>query len=247
VPLSQDDKAAFYDGQDRHERKSTMDETTNTGLRVQSVSDLMTLGKIAAASGLVPKDYQGQPEKCAGAIAFGAELGLAPMQALQCIANINGRPSIWGDSAKALCLASPVCEGIEETIEGEGTPNPKAVCVCKRRGHAHAVRAEFSVEDAKRAALWGKAGPWTQYPKRMLQLRARGFALRDAFPDILRGLVTAEEAQDYAARPPVSVTVTQRVEPTQHRRYAQAALTHESVDRGVEHFDAEQVVAEAHE
>jgi hypothetical protein len=224
-----------------------MDETTNTGLRVQSVSDLMTLGKIAAASGLVPKDYAGQPEKCAGAIAFGAELGLAPMQALQCIANINGRPSIWGDSAKALCLASPVCEGIEETIEGEGTPNPKAVCVCKRRGHAHSVRSEFSVEDAKRAALWGKAGPWTQYPRRMLQLRARGFALRDAFPDILRGLVTAEEAQDYAARPPVSVTVTQRVEPTQHRRYAQAALTHESVDRGVEHFDAEQVAAEAHE
>ena len=31
----------------------------------------------------------------------------------------------------------------------------------------------------------------------MLQLRARGFALRDAFPDVLKGLVTAEEAQDY--------------------------------------------------
>ena len=225
-----------------------MDDTTNTGLRVQSVGDLMTLGRIAAASGLVPKDYSGQPEKCAGAIAFGAELGLAPMQALQCIANINGRPSIWGDSAKALCLASPVCEGIEETIEGEGTPNPKAVCVCKRRGHAHAVRAEFSVEDAKRAGLWGKAGPWTQYPKRMLQLRARGFALRDAFPDILRGLVTAEEAQDYA-KPQVNVTVTHRQEPTQHRRFTKPpALTHvEPEDNGVEHFDAEEVEAEAHQ
>jgi hypothetical protein len=33
----------------------------------------------------------------------------------------------------------------------------------------------------------------------MLQLRARGFALRDAFPDVLKGLVTAEEAQDYPA------------------------------------------------
>jgi hypothetical protein len=224
-------------------------ETTNTGLRVQSVSDLMTLGKIAAASGLVPKDYAGQPEKCAGAIAFGAELGLAPMQALQCIANINGRPSIWGDSAKALCLASPVCEGIEETIEGEGTPNPKAVCTCKRRGHAHPVRSEFSVEDAKRAGLWGKSGPWTAYPKRMLQLRARGFALRDAFPDILRGLVTAEEAQDYTVKPRVNVTVTHRQEPTQHRRYAGTpALTHvESEDRGVEHFDAEEVEAESHQ
>ena len=31
----------------------------------------------------------------------------------------------------------------------------------------------------------------------MLQMRARGFALRDAFPDVLKGLITAEEAQDY--------------------------------------------------
>jgi hypothetical protein len=67
----------------------------------------------------------------------------------------------------------------------------------------------FSVSDAKKAGLWGKSGPWTQYPKRMLQLRARGFALRDAFPDVLKGLVTAEEAQDYpqaeAAREPAMI------------------------------------------
>ena len=28
-------------------------------------------------------------------------------------------------------------------------------------------------------------------------MRARGFALRDAFPDVLKGMITAEEAQDY--------------------------------------------------
>jgi hypothetical protein len=28
-------------------------------------------------------------------------------------------------------------------------------------------------------------------------MRARGFALRDAFPDVLKGLITVEEAQDY--------------------------------------------------
>jgi hypothetical protein len=30
----------------------------------------------------------------------------------------------------------------------------------------------------------------------MLQMRARGFALRDAFPDVLKGLQSAEEARD---------------------------------------------------
>jgi hypothetical protein len=74
-----------------------------------------------------------------------------------------------------------------------------AVCQTSRKGKDANVVGRFSVADAKRAGLWGKSGPWTQYPRRMLQLRARGFALRDAFPDVLKGLVTAEEAQDYPA------------------------------------------------
>jgi hypothetical protein len=53
------------------------------------------------------------------------------------------------------------------------------------------------VADAKKAGLWGKAGPWSLYPSRMLSLRSRGFALRNTFADALRGLITAEEAQDY--------------------------------------------------
>jgi hypothetical protein len=31
----------------------------------------------------------------------------------------------------------------------------------------------------------------------MLTMRARGFAIRDAFPDALKGMITREEAQDY--------------------------------------------------
>jgi hypothetical protein len=44
----------------------------------------------------------------------------------------------------------------------------------------------------------------------MLQLRARGFALRDAFPDVLKGLVTAEEAQDYPTTPVTAEPVVVR-------------------------------------
>ena len=32
----------------------------------------------------------------------------------------------------------------------------------------------------------------------MMQHRARGNCIRDAFPDVIKGLITAEEAQDYA-------------------------------------------------
>ena len=167
-----------------------------SGLALATFDDAYRFAKMVAASDFAPKDFKGKPESCLLAIQHGSEVGLSPMQSLQSIACINGRPSVWGDAALALVMGSPVCEHVSEGIDGEGE-QMAAICVAKRRGYEKATVVRFSVADAKKAGLWGKSGPWTQYPKRMLQLRARGFALRDAFPDVLKGLVTAEEAQDY--------------------------------------------------
>jgi hypothetical protein len=186
----------------------TTEISTNTtptrGLALATFDDAFRFAKVVAATEFAPKDFRGKPEACMLAIQHGAEIGLAPMQSLQCIAVINGRPSIWGDAAKALCLSSPACEWVTEEFEGDGE-SLVAVCTAKRKGSPKPTVTRFSVADAKTAKLWGKRGrdgqdtPWITNPKRMLQLRARGFALRDAFPDVLKGLVTAEEAQDYPA------------------------------------------------
>lgn len=182
---------------------------TTRGLSLQSVADAMTFANMLAKSDFAPKDFRGKPESCLLAIQHGAEIGLAPMQAVQGIAVVNGRPAIFGDTAKAVCVGSPVCEYIRETIEGDGD-KMVAVCEAKRRGYPEATVSRFSVDDAKKAGLWGKTGPWSQYPRRMLQMRARGFALRDAFPDVLKGLVTAEEAQDYPTPEPAKEPVVVR-------------------------------------
>jgi hypothetical protein len=147
---------------------------------------------------MVPPAYKGQPESIVLAVQMGDELGLAPMQSLQNISVINGRPAVWGDAVLGLCRQSAVCKDIVETVTGEGE-RMVATCTAIRVGSEPVVRS-FSVEDAKKAGLWGKAGPWQQYPRRMLQMRARGFAVRDCFPDVLRGLITAEEAADIPAR-----------------------------------------------
>jgi hypothetical protein len=182
---------------------STELSTTTTparGLALASFDDAFRFSKMVAASDFAPKDFRGKPESCLLAIQHGSEIGLSPMQSLQNIACINGRPAIWGDAALAVAMASPVCESVTETIDGEGD-GMVATCTAKRRGYEKPTVVRFTVADAKKAGLWGKSGPWTQYPRRMLQLRARGFALRDAFPDVLKGLVTAEEAQDYPTTP----------------------------------------------
>ena len=181
-----------------------------TGLALASFDDAFRFSKMVAASEFAPKDFKGKPESCMLAIQHGSEVGLSPMQSLQSIAVINGRPTIWGDAALALVQSSPVCEYVKEYTEGQGD-NHTAVCEAKRRGYPAPTVSRFSMADAKRAGLAGKTGPWSQYPERMLALRARGFALRNAFADALRGLITAEEAQDYPT-PIVADTPRQPVE-----------------------------------
>jgi hypothetical protein len=128
---------------------------------------------------------------------MGLEVGLQPMQALQSIAVINGRPSIWGDGALAIVKTHPEFAGIQEDDLETIKRNKKATCIVKRRGQQD-VKVTFGEEDAITAGLWKKQGPWTQYPFRMMQMRARSFAIRDQFPDALKGIATAEEAGDYS-------------------------------------------------
>ena len=179
--------------------------STNTtparGLALASFDDAFRFATMVSKSDFAPKDFKGKAESCMLAIQHGSEVGLSPMQSLQSIAVINGRPTIWGDAALALVQSSPVCEYVREYTEGEGD-GLVAVCEAKRRGYPQPTVVRFSMADAKRAGLAGKSGPWSQYPARMLTLRARGFALRNAFADALRGLITAEEAQDYPVAQP---------------------------------------------
>lgn len=159
-------------------------------LAPQNIDEALRFADYLSKSTIVPKDFANNPGNILVAIQWGMELGLQPMQAMQNIAVINGRPSLWGDAVIALARSSPLCEYIYESDDGEA-----ATCRVKRRGEEEQVRT-FSMADAKLAGLVGKSGPWSQYPKRMRQMRARAFALRDVFPDVLKGMPMAEEVQD---------------------------------------------------
>lgn len=162
-------------------------------LMPQNLPEAIEVAKLMSASGILPKQFDGNTGAVFVAIQMGAEVGLSPMAALQNIAVINGRPSLWGDAFLAVVMAHPDCLDVVETFDDA---TMTATCVVRRRGR-QSVPATFSMTDAKTAGLWGKQGPWTQYPKRMLKMRARGFACRDTFPDALRGIRLAEEVQDY--------------------------------------------------
>lgn len=173
---------------------NALTNTRPTSMAPTNMGDMMRLADMLAKSEMVPKAYQRKPQDVLVALLWGSEVGLGAIQSLNGISIINNRPAIWGDAALALVRGHPACAGIREGVEGEGDAMV-GFCEVTRKGE-QPQRRTFSVTDAKKAGLWNKQGPWVQYPQRMLQLRARGFAIRDVFPDALRGVITAEEAQD---------------------------------------------------
>lgn len=190
--------------------------TAQFDLSPKSFEQALTFANYLAESDLVPKDFKGKPGNCLIAMQWGMEIGLKPLQAIQNIAPINGRPTLWGDAMLALVRSSPLCEHVLEDWDAKGT----AICRAKRRGEPEQIRT-FSDDDAKQAGLLGKQGPWTTGPKRMKQMRARAFALRDVFTDVLRGVAMAEEVMDYQLLPPKDMGQAQVVEPTKPEFYPQ--------------------------
>lgn len=163
----------------------------------QNLGQAMELAKIIADSDLAPKDYRGKPGNVLIAVQMGQEVGLSPMSAIQSIAVINGKPSLYGDVGKALLLAAGLVieEDDVETIKKTGAGR----CKITRQGHPPCERT-FSIASAKTAGLWGKQGPWTLYPERQMAWRAFWFAARDIAADLLKGLSGAEEVADYSER-----------------------------------------------
>lgn len=163
------------------------------GLVPNDFDGMYRMSQVMAASGLMPKDLS-RPEKVFVALQLGYELGLTPMQSVQSIAVINGRPTIWGDAMLALVMRSGLMENIDEREQGDGDAL-QYTCIVHRKGFNKPVARTFGIKKAKGAGLMAKDS-WKKYPGRMCQMRARSWALRDAFPDVLKGMRSPADVDD---------------------------------------------------
>ena len=198
------------------------------GIRPTSMDEAWRMSKALAMSGMLPSSYTRgkQYDEVVGAvfaaIQMGAEVGLSPMSSIQNIAVINGKPGLFGPAMLAVVEASGLLQNIEETITGTmAEKNIEAICTVQRYGRQPRTFT-FSFADATLAGLIGKSGPWSQYPKRMFIARARTFALRDTFPDVLAGLsqsveelidIPAEDYREIKVKVPLGESLDDLLEP----------------------------------
>ena len=186
-------------------------------LAPRNYDEAQRLAKLLCEAKMAPQGFE-KPETCLVGILQGMEMGLSPLFALQRMAIVDGRLTIWGDGALALVLRSGLCVSITEWLEGDDESEWISHCEVLREGWDRPITRSFAVQDARRANLWHKPGPWTEYPKRMLQMRARAFALRDVFADVLGGLYFREEIEPKASQAKPRDT---RSQPTVSPNYAE--------------------------
>ncbi|MDZ4342196.1 MAG: hypothetical protein U1E51_07120 [Candidatus Binatia bacterium] len=174
-------------------------------LEPRNFQEAVQFAEYISKSELVPKEFRGKPQDVLIAVQMGHEIGLKAVQSLQSIAVINGRPCIWGDAVLGLIKASGLEESTEETWD---QATETARCVAHRKGDPIPSDWIFSLDDARKAkSIQWREGKkieysladkdtYKSYPRRMCQMRARGFALRDKYPDVLKGIKTREEVED---------------------------------------------------
>jgi hypothetical protein len=164
--------------------------------------EAMKVATLIAASGLVPNCYRGKPADILIASAMGMRLGLGMMESLAGIQPINGRAMIWGDLMLAVCQSNQGWGGMTTTWDSE-----KNECTVKVTRSGHDYFGHFSVEESKTAGLWDERKeiknssgapmpnptPWHRFPLRMVEMRARAYALRAGFADVLAGIACREE------------------------------------------------------
>lgn len=171
------------------------------------------IASMMASSEMVPDHFRGKPAAVLMAIQTARSRGLNPLTAIQQMANIFGRTSTYGEIPLAEAFASAKLEDFQEFfIDKEGeeidardikTQVFGACCIAKAFGRRPVVRI-FTIDDAKTANLIDqpKRPTWQQYRKRMLQMRARGWALKDCVPEVTAGL----EMPGYDEHEPAAIT-----------------------------------------
>lgn len=179
---------------------SLIEATAKSPFELKTFADYQAYANMICNSDFCPKAYKGKPGDIMICLQSGYELGFTPLQSLQWIAVINGKRTVYGDGLVALVRKQKSCKSIKEWMEGSIKAG-NAVAHCEVVRGDETIKRSFSISQAVQAGLTSKGDVWGKYPERMLQMRARGFALRDSYADVLGGLIDEDFEDDIVSTP----------------------------------------------
>ncbi|MGL5911570.1 MAG: hypothetical protein ACRCZP_16340 [Phycicoccus sp.] len=192
---------------DRPSAAAVVRQPVTVGRPVGDLDEIYRLATALSQSGLLPQALRNKPSDVLATILYGQELGLAPMQAIQGVYVVNGRPTLAAQTWVALARKA----GHKVRVTDE-TPTSCTVAVVRADDPGHPIVGTFTLDDTKRAGLAGKE-VWKQHPAAMLYARAASIALRRGCPEIALGFYTEHEVE----QPSTPSLATVAAERTDHQ------------------------------
>jgi hypothetical protein len=193
-------------------------------LNPEDLRGQIELAKTLAPAALLPQALRGKPADVLVTVLYGRELGLSPMQAIQGIYVVNGRPSVAGRTLLAKVRQAG------HRVEVSGDDKTGRCTITRHDDPEHPHTEEFTWADAERAKLTGK-DTWKYYPKKMLRWRAISNCVDFVCPEVALGFEVAELVMEESAaeRPTLAQVAAERQQPA------------EATPAGTEPVDAELV------
>lgn len=136
----------------------------------------------------------GNAPACLAAIMMGRELGMSAIASLRGIHVIEGRPSL----SAALMVALVLRSGLAEYFEPVSMSETEVTFVTKRKGARKEVTLTHTIEMAHQAGLVKAGSGWVKNPVDMLVARAQSRLARLIYPDLLAGLYSVEEVEEFS-------------------------------------------------
>lgn len=141
-----------------------------------------------AQSGLLPDAYKKQPANVLLAMELGEALRIPPIQAINGVHVIKGKPSMSADLMAAIVRRA----GHKLRVIENRDPLAVTAEIVRADDPDFTFRATWDEQKARAAGLWG-SGNWQTYASQMLRARAVSEVCRQAASDALMGVIYTPE------------------------------------------------------
>lgn len=178
--------------------------STNVFSDPDAFQNIFNIGKMFAASSLVPQAYQGKPMDCTIAVDMANRMGVSPMMVMQNLYVVQGKPQWSGQACTSMIMASGKFKNVHHVYTGtRGTDDWGCYLEAERVESGEVVRgAEVTIKMAKDEKWYDKNGSkWKTMPELMLAYRASAFFARVFIPNSLMGCSVEGEVEDIAKQP----------------------------------------------
>lgn len=162
-------------------------EKFNNGTEM-TVAEKQQYATLLADASLLPKQYQRQPANVLLAIELGESLAIPPIQAINEVHVIEGKPSASANLIGGLVRRA----GHMLRVRADRDALTATAQIVRHDDPDFTFEVTWTMEDAKRAGVLGKNN-WKNFPLAMLKARAITEVAREACPEALMGIAYTPE------------------------------------------------------